>query len=39
MEGPNWSEQGIDRRAGWYPLRVEVPVLRAIDLLVPGSRR
>ncbi|TYK44602.1 hypothetical protein [Actinomadura decatromicini] len=36
MEGPEWSEQGIMQRAGRYPLRVEVPVLRAIDLLVPG---
>ncbi|TDD40563.1 hypothetical protein E1287_00910 [Actinomadura sp. KC06] len=36
MEGPEWSQRGIEQRAGRYPLRVEAPVLRAIELLVPG---
>ncbi|MGW2308319.1 hypothetical protein [Actinomadura luteofluorescens] len=36
VEGPEWSERGIEQRSGRYPLRVEAPVLRAIELLVPG---
>ncbi|TDB85674.1 hypothetical protein E1264_20415 [Actinomadura sp. KC216] len=36
MVGPEWSQRGIEQRAGRYPLRVEAPILRAIELLVPG---
>jgi hypothetical protein len=36
VDGPVWSERGLDQRAGRYPLQVEGPVLRAVELLVPG---
>ncbi|MGP4030266.1 hypothetical protein [Actinomadura sp. 3N407] len=36
VEGPDWSRRGIEQRSGRYPLRVEAPVLRAAELLVPG---
>jgi hypothetical protein len=36
VEGPEWSAQGLDIRAGRYPLSVERHVMRMADLLVPG---
>ncbi|GAB2816682.1 hypothetical protein GCM10022221_13450 [Actinocorallia aurea] len=36
VEGPAWSARGLDQRSGRYPLAVEGPVLRAVDILVPG---
>ncbi len=36
IEGPGWSARGLDQRSGRYPLAVEGPVLRAVDVLVPG---
>lgn len=36
VEGPGWSVQGLEQRSGRYPLQVEAPVLRVVELLVPG---
>jgi hypothetical protein len=36
VEGPAWSVQGLDIRAGRYPLSVERHVMRMADLLIPG---
>jgi hypothetical protein len=36
VEGPDWSVQGLEQRSGRYPLQVEAPVLRVVELLVPG---
>lgn len=36
VEGPGWSAQGLDIRAGRYPLSVERHVMRMAALLVPG---
>jgi hypothetical protein len=36
VEGPAWSLPGLEQRAGRYPLMVEGPVLRAVDILAPG---
>jgi len=36
MQGPAWSEPGLDVAAGRYPLSIERHVMRMADLLVPG---
>ncbi|WP_051301453.1 hypothetical protein [Actinomadura rifamycini] len=36
VDGPGWSASGLEQRAGRYPLRVEAPVMRVAELLVPG---
>lgn len=36
VQGPAWSAEGLDIRAGRYPLSVERHVMRMADLLVPG---
>jgi len=35
--GPNRAIRGLDQRAGRYPLAVEAPILRAVEMLVPGA--
>ncbi|EHR51647.1 hypothetical protein SacmaDRAFT_3427 [Saccharomonospora marina XMU15] len=37
VEGPAWSEPGLDRNGGRYPLGVEAPVMAMVDRLVPGA--
>ncbi|REE95640.1 hypothetical protein [Thermomonospora umbrina] len=36
VEGPGWAKEGLEHASGRYPLRVEAPVLRTVELLVPG---
>jgi hypothetical protein len=36
VQGPAWTEPGLEIAAGRYPLSVERHVLRMADLLVPG---
>ncbi|GAA4061873.1 hypothetical protein [Actinomadura miaoliensis] len=36
VEGPDWSVRGLEQRSGRYPLQVEAPILRVVELLVPG---
>lgn len=36
VEGPGWSAPGVTDRTSRYPLAVETPVLRMVNVLVPG---
>ncbi len=36
IDGPAWARQGLDLRAGRYPLAVEAPVLQMTATLMPG---
>lgn len=36
VEGPAWCAQGMTDRGSRYPLAVEAPVLRMVNVLVPG---
>ena len=36
IDGPAWARQGLDPKAGRYPLAVEAPVLNMTATLLPG---
>lgn len=36
IDGPAWCAQGMSERGSRYPLAVEAPVLRMVNVLVPG---